>query len=92
MPIRTCCGCRELCEQADLVRVVATRAGDLVADRRRRRPGRGAWVHGSKGCVEAAGRGGFARSFRRKIVMSKAVETELLQGSSVRVPSVESEA
>ncbi|MCC7000215.1 MAG: YlxR family protein [Deltaproteobacteria bacterium] len=93
MPIRTCCGCRERCEQATLVRVVCTRAGDLVVDQRRRRPGRGAWVHARKDCIEAGGRGGFSRSFRRQVVMSASAKEELrVAGLSSMVSSVESEA
>jgi predicted RNA-binding protein YlxR (DUF448 family) len=67
MPVRTCVGCRERAAQPDLLRVVLTR-GRLVADARRRLPGRGSYIHPTAGCVRRASeRGGFARSFRAQL-------------------------
>lgn len=63
-PRRTCVGCREEADQADLRRFVL-REGRVVADPDRSQPGRGAWLHPDPACLELARkRGGFARSFR----------------------------
>jgi uncharacterized protein len=67
VPVRTCVGCRERAPQAALLRVALT-GGRLVADPRRRLPGRGGYVHPATDCVrralEGSVRGGFARAFR----------------------------
>ncbi len=64
---RTCVGCREVAPKGELVRFVIQQ-GQLVIDRAQRLPGRGAYLHPSANCVQAAQRsGGFARSFRRRI-------------------------
>ncbi|MAM33224.1 MAG: nucleic acid-binding protein [Acidimicrobiaceae bacterium] len=50
MPIRTCVGCRERLEQAELVRIRATPDGFA----RGRGPGRGAYVCPDRACLDAA--------------------------------------
>ena len=63
-PQRTCVGCRERGEKAGLVRVVADGEGVRV-DRRGSAPGRGAYVHPDRACVEAAiARGALTRALR----------------------------
>ena len=64
VPMRTCVGCRERGEKASLVRFVA--AGDGVrVDRKGSAPGRGAYVHRERACVEAAiARGALSRALR----------------------------
>jgi predicted RNA-binding protein YlxR (DUF448 family) len=66
MPIRTCVGCQKRDEQQNLVRSVAEPSGRIKIDEHARLPGRGAWVHRKRECIEAAGRSGFAKSFRRR--------------------------
>lgn len=61
--MRTCVGCREVAPRASMVRV-AFAAGGLVTGPA---SGRGAYVHAVARCVDAAARGGLARSFRRAI-------------------------
>ena len=53
--MRTCIGCRQSLPVGTLVRVVldGTR---VVVDGQRRLPGRGAWVHPARACVEQADR------------------------------------
>lgn len=51
-PVRTCVGCRERADKAELLRVVWR--GALVADERQVEPGRGAYLHRDRRCVEAA--------------------------------------
>ena len=67
MPIRTCVGCQQRDEQENLVRWVAEATGRIKIDDHAQLPGRGAWSHRRRECLEAAVRGGFARSFRRRI-------------------------
>ena len=66
-PVRTCVGCRERDAQAKLLRVARV-AERVVADPRRRAPGRGAYVHLQSECAHAATRkGGLARALRMRI-------------------------
>jgi uncharacterized protein len=53
-PVRTCVACRQEAGKAELVRIVRTPAGVLEVDRIGRAPGRGAYLHASQGCFEAA--------------------------------------
>ena len=64
-PIRTCVGCRQPDRQGALVRV-ARAGGACQLDRRRRLPGRGAYVHAQAACLYNA-IGGLARSFRAPV-------------------------
>lgn len=62
---RTCVGCRWTGPATYLLRVVAVDGG-LQADPAASRPGRGAWVHPTAACVEAAGRRrAWARALRQ---------------------------
>lgn len=54
-PIRTCVGCRERAPAAELLRVVASN-GRLMPDASKRLPGRGASIHPSEPCLQAAAR------------------------------------
>lgn len=63
-PVRTCLGCRQRAPRSSLVRVVA-RDGTVVVDALARFPGRGAWVHSTRECVETATvRRAWARALR----------------------------
>jgi predicted RNA-binding protein YlxR (DUF448 family) len=66
MPIRTCVGCQQRETQEKLVRWVAEATGRIKLDDHARQPGRGAYTHRTRDCLEAAVRGGFSRSFRRR--------------------------
>jgi hypothetical protein len=67
MPTRTCVGCQQQDEQRNLVRWVAEASGRIKIDDHAILPGRGAWSHRQRECLEKAARGGFARSLRRRI-------------------------
>lgn len=71
-PIRTCVGCKQPELQSNLWRAVADAAGRLRFDSGGRGSGRGVYVHRRRECLQAALRGGFARSLRRKVVVSDA--------------------
>ncbi|MGY6498175.1 MAG: YlxR family protein [Microcella sp.] len=63
-PVRTCVGCRQRAPRTELVRCVA-RDGTVVVDASASLPGRGAWVHGTRDCIEAATtRRAFVRALR----------------------------
>ena len=67
MPARTCIGCHAVDEQAQLVRFAVESSGRVKPDRPRRRPGRGAYLHQTRACVdEAVHNGGFPKAFRRR--------------------------
>lgn len=56
--MRTCVACRQPDGRDALIRLVRGPDGHLVVDYRARLPGRGAWVHPRRECVEHAGRRG----------------------------------
>jgi len=53
-PQRTCVGCQTATNKRELVRVVRTPEGRVVADPTGKAPGRGAYVHEQEECWEAA--------------------------------------
>jgi predicted RNA-binding protein YlxR (DUF448 family) len=64
-PVRTCVGCRQRRDQADLVRIALGADGVAVADRHA--PGRGAWICGPA-CLETAiARRAFDRAWRTRV-------------------------
>jgi len=64
VPLRTCVGCRERGAKRELVRLVVAGEGVRI-DRTGSAPGRGAYVHPYRACVEAAlARGAIARALR----------------------------
>ncbi len=66
-PTRTCVGCRQRAQQHSLLRVCVA-DGRIVADPRRVKPGRGAYVHYRRECLESGlRRGGIARGLRRGV-------------------------
>lgn len=65
-PQRTCLGCRQVRDQARLIRFVRSPGGEILADLQGRLPGRGAYLCNSRDCIEAAlRRKQFDRSFRQ---------------------------
>jgi len=67
-PRRTCVGCRTRREKRALLRLVADERGHLRLDARKRRPGRGAYVCPTAGCIEAAcQRSAWGRGLRRRV-------------------------
>lgn len=64
IPARTCLGCRRRDELSALLRMVE-RDGVVIPDPKATLPGRGAWVHRNRECVESAvRRRAFGRAFR----------------------------
>ena len=66
--IRTCIACRQQGEREHLVRLVAGPTGEVLVDLKARLPGRGAWVHATRGCLEQASRRGrLGRALRTEV-------------------------
>ena len=76
-PVRTCVGCREKAARQDLVRLVLEN-DHVVVDEAASRPGRGAWLHRSPDCLEAAiKRKAFARAFRTSVADASSLDLPL---------------
>ncbi|HMA58224.1 MAG TPA: RNA-binding protein [Pseudolabrys sp.] len=78
---RTCALTREVRPVAELVRFVVGPTGEAVPDVKRKLPGRGIWVTGTRSAIEdAAERNVFARGFKREVRIPEdlAAQTERL--------------
>ncbi|WP_125132463.1 YlxR family protein [Microbacterium sp. 10M-3C3] len=73
--VRTCVGCRTRAPRSALLRVVAVDSV-LVRDDRATMPGRGAWVHETDACVDAALR---RRAFVRALRVPGPLDTRTFQ-------------
>ncbi len=64
--VRTCVGCRQRSERAELIRVVE-QSNILIFDHNNALPGRGAWLHKAQQCLELAiTRRAFIRALKLK--------------------------
>lgn len=64
-PTRTCVGCRLEAGRRDLLRLVRSPDGVVRVDAQGAAPGRGAYVHRERSCVQAAlARGALGRALR----------------------------
>jgi uncharacterized protein len=78
-PVRTCLGCRQRAETSTLVRVVA-QDGAVVVDRSAAHPGRGAWVHVTRECIESAiTRKAFVRALKTDSMLDTGQVLTLIQ-------------
>ncbi|MFB8387878.1 YlxR family protein [Microbacterium sp. NPDC055910] len=74
-PVRTCVGCRMRAPRSTLLRVVSIES-TLVPDERAILPGRGAWVHDTHECMDAALR---RRAFVRALRVSGQPDTQTIE-------------
>lgn len=74
-PVRTCVGCRTRAPRAALLRVVSQN-DILIIDEDAVLPGRGAWLHPTRECMEAALR---RRAFGRALRVSATVDTQAIE-------------
>lgn len=75
---RMCAVTRRVAPVDDLIRFVVSPAGEVVADLKRKLPGRGLWVSLSRDAVaEAARRNIFAKGFRRAVRVSPALADDV---------------
>ena len=73
-PVRTCVGCRQRGNRADLIRIVNNQ-GFLRVDTQKSLSGRGSWLHPSLKCLETAvERSAFARALKAKMDHEKIEE------------------
>jgi predicted RNA-binding protein YlxR (DUF448 family) len=64
-PQRTCVGCRTAGSKRSLLRIARSPQGHVTVDERGSAPGRGAYVHRNRTCLEAAlARGALWRALR----------------------------
>lgn len=86
-PERTCAGCGKHAAQEELVRVVLDpSSGELAVDLASSGFGRGAYVHPAAPCVTKAIKGGFAKSFKAKVVVEpRAFGEELVRAADRRI-------
>ncbi|WP_110852323.1 YlxR family protein [Georgenia satyanarayanai] len=71
--VRTCVGCRARAPRSALVRVVlAPHSPRAVVDERTDAPGRGAWLHADRACLDLADR---RRAFPRALRSAGPVDT-----------------
>jgi predicted RNA-binding protein YlxR (DUF448 family) len=84
IPVRTCVGCRRRAPVTELLRVVV-RDGGLTPDPRRRLTGRGASLHPTVECLQAAVR---RRAFPRALRSSTSLETGSLEAHIHRSPDL----
>lgn len=54
VPIRTCVSCRESSDKKQLIRIVRRTDGEVAIDTTGKMPGRGAYLCGSKRCLDTA--------------------------------------
>ena len=73
--VRTCVGCRTRAARSTLLRVVVFESS-LVPDERASLPGRGAWVHETYECVDAAIR---RRAFVRALRVSGPLDMQTIE-------------
>src|SRR5947199_10042419 len=83
--MRMCAVTREVRPVGDLIRFVASPAGEVIADVKRKLPGRGLWVSASRKTVaEAVRRNHFARGFKRDVrpapTLAQDTESLLVRG------------
>ena len=55
-PVRTCVACRQEAGKQELIRLVRRPEGGVALDRTGRAPGRGAYLHSARTCLELARR------------------------------------
>jgi uncharacterized protein len=78
--MRMCAVSREVRPVDDLIRFVVTPSGEVIADLKRKLPGRGLWVSASRQAVaEAVRRHQFTRGFKRdvRVAPTLAADTEI---------------
>jgi uncharacterized protein len=76
--MRMCAVSREVRPVDELIRFVVSPNGEVVADLKRKLPGRGMWISASRQAVaEAVRRHQFNRSFKRDVRIAPALATDL---------------
>src|ERR1700754_2821398 len=75
--VRMCAVSREVRPVDELIRFVVSPSGEVVADLKRKLPGRGLWISASRGAVaEAARRHHFRKGFKRDVRVPPALPSD----------------
>ncbi|NOZ87563.1 MAG: YlxR family protein [Deltaproteobacteria bacterium] len=75
VPTRLCLGCRSRAPVSVLIRLAVTFDGRVLVDDKRNIPGRGAWIHTSKSCLDKGLRPMvLERAFKRRIDLVRVPE------------------
>ena len=84
VPERTCVGCRAKLPKGDLLRIVRSPRGEVAVDPSGSAPGRGAYLHRDRDCLDAAlRRRGLARALRADVGGIEVGRlTELIEGGT----------
>jgi predicted RNA-binding protein YlxR (DUF448 family) len=70
--LRTCALTRELKPVSEMIRFVVAPSGEVVADVKRKLPGRGIWITASRAAIEdAVKRNVFGRGFKREVRVAR---------------------
>lgn len=86
-PQRTCIGCRGKGGRSVLLRITTVDDGtSLVLDSRKVMPGRGAWLHPDRQCLEKAST---RRAWQRALRRRSALETDVLHEQIERLLAVQ---
>lgn len=81
---RTCIGCTKTGVPEGMVRLVLGDAGDVAVDAAGGAFGRGAHVHASHDCIEAACHGGLSRAFKRDVRLEPAALRASIREAYIR--------
>jgi len=77
-PERMCAVTRQVAPVSGLIRFVVAPTGEVIADLKRKLPGRGLWVTCSRATVtEAVRRGSFPKGFKRAVQVSPALPADI---------------
>lgn len=92
--LRTCVGCGERFEPAEMVRLVFTEGGRFAVDLAGKLGGRGVWIEPRAACLEAAvKRGGFSRSMKSPIRVDRAaIANAIAEAYRIRIDGLISSA
>ena len=71
-PVRMCVGCRAHAPKKELIRIVRTPDGQIVADAKGKTPGRGAYICRKAECLQKARK---SRALERMLAVSISPET-----------------
>ncbi|MDD6207841.1 MAG: YlxR family protein [Clostridiales bacterium] len=79
VPLRQCIGCGEMKPKKELVRIIKTPEGEIIADVTGKQNGRGAYICNDRGCVEKAQK---SRAIERalKMPVPKEIYESLMKG------------
>ena len=68
IPLRKCTGCQEMKNKKEMIRIVHNEAGEFFLEKKKKKPGRGAYICPNIECLEKAQKSkGLDRSFKKTV-------------------------